>query len=266
MSFSRSALFIFNSFFCLMLLIPHCVLGQDELTYEQYRQLDWAADRLDHLVAFEPLHGESGMYSALGERFGTVLVFKHTVRGAERVWKSNQLSGIPDEVLTADLSGDSLEDAILCRTNNGKIYVWSMDNYTLLWESLAGEYQNIQCFTTMDMDEDASREIVFLADNRIHYVDGETFNKEWSSINTHDATMMRCGDVDGDGQMEVVLNSGQVIDAVSGSIEWEEESFYSIIELLDIDGDGILEIITENGFSGPVKVYDMDYGNEVRFQ
>ena len=252
--------------FLVLLLAPGMTAAQDELSYSQYRSLSWAASRIDHLAAFEPLHGETGMFTALGERFGTVLVFKHTARGAERVWKSNQLSGIPDEVLTADLSGDQLDDVIICRTNTGKVYVWSLEDYTLLWESLPSEYRIVSCFTTMNMDEDRANEIVLLADNKIHYVDGGTFNKEWSSINDYEATMMRCGDVDGDGQMEIVLNSGKVIDSATGSVEWEEEAFFTHIELFDIDGDGMPEVLTENGISGPVKVYDMDYGNEVRFQ
>ncbi len=242
------------------------VLAQQELDYQQYRALSWAADRLDHLAAFEPIHGEEGMFTALGERFGTVIVIKHTANGASRVWKSNQLSGIPDEVLTADLVGDGLDDALICRTNSGKVYVWSLENYALLWESLPSEYRNIACFTTMNMDEDQANEIVLLADNKIVYIDGSTFNKEWTSLTTYDGTMMRCGDVDGDGRVEIVLNTGKVIDSVSGSIEWEEETFFETIELLDIDGDGMPELITENGLSGPVKVYDLDYGNEVRFQ
>ena len=249
-----------------MAVLPNPASAQQELRYEQYKALSWAASRLDHLAAFEPIHGEEGMFTALGERFGTVIVIKHTARGAERVWKSNQLSGIPEEVMAADLDGDSLEDAIICRTNSGKVYVWSMENYTLLWESLPSEYRTISCFTTANMDEDQTNEIVLLADGKIVYIDGGTFNKDWTSLNDFSGTMVRCGDVDGDDRVEIVLNTGQVIDSVSGSIEWEEEPFFKFIELLDIDGDGMPEVLTENGINGPVKVYDMDYGNEVRFQ
>ena len=65
--------------------------AQTELTYEQYRGLAWAADRLDHLAAFEPLQGEVGMYFAVAERFGTVQVYKADGRGVSRVWRSNIL-------------------------------------------------------------------------------------------------------------------------------------------------------------------------------
>jgi hypothetical protein len=241
-------------------------LAQEELTYEQYRALAWAADRLDHAAMFEPIHGEAGMFLVIAERFGTVQVVKLSSRGAQRVWKSIQLSGVPEEVITADLDGDGLEDSILCRTNAGKIYVWAMDGYTLMWESLPGEYQQITCFTTASMDEDPSNEIVLMGDRRVVYVDGVSFNKDWTSINEYDATMVRCGDVDGDGRVEIVLNSGKVLDSVSGDVEWEEQAFFQQIELLDIDGDGMPEVLTENGFGGAMKVFDMDYGNEVRFQ
>lgn len=262
-----------RSLFCgslaLLLLLTATVpvlRAQEELAYEQYRALAWAADRLDHVAMFEPLHGGTGMFLVIAERFGTVQVVKLSARGAERVWKSIQLSGIPDEVITGDLDGDGLEDSIICRTNAGKVYVWSMDGYGLLWESLPSEYQTVSCFTISGMDDDRPNEIVLVADRRVVYVDGVTFNKDWTSINEYDATMVRCGDVDGDGRNEIVLNSGKVLDSVSGDVEWEEQAFFRNIELLDIDGDGMPEVLTENGFGGPVKVFDMDYGNEVRFQ
>jgi hypothetical protein len=248
------------------LMAAGAVLGQQELTYEQYRALAWAADRLDHVSMFEPMDGQTGMYLVIAERFGTVQVVKMTPRGAQRDWKSSQLSGIPEEVITADLNNDGLEDAILCRTSNGKVYVWDMDGYTLLWESLPSEYQQITAFTTASMDEDPPNEIVLIADRRLVYIDGVSFNKDWTSIDEYEATMVRCGDVDGDGRVEVVLNTGKVLDSVSGSVEWEEQTFFQFIELLDIDGDGMPEVLTENGFGGPLKVFDMDYGNEVRFQ
>ncbi len=240
--------------------------AQGELSYVQYRDLSWAADRIDHFAKFEPIHGEEGMFFAIGDRFGTVQVVKMDARGASRVWKSNQLSGVPEEVITADLDGDQLEDTILCRTNSGTVYAWGMDGYNLNWESLPGEYTTVSCFTTANLDDDQANEIVMLADNRIVYVDGSNFSKQFTSINEYQATQIRCGDVDGDNRVEIVLNSGQVLDSNSGDVEWEDETFFGKIELLDIDGDGIPEVLTENPGGGPLKVFDVDYRAEVRFQ
>jgi hypothetical protein len=240
--------------------------AQGELTYSEYRSLAWAADRMDHITMFEPIHGEEGMFLAIAERFGTVQITKMDGNGMSRVWKSIQLSGVPDEVLTADLDGDGLEGGLLCRTNTGKIYVWSLDGYALLWESLPSEYRTITCFTTANVDEDQATEIVMIANNRIVYVDGSTFTKNFTSINEYPATQVKCGDVDGDGRVEVVLNTGQVVDSGSGEIEWEDEPFFGKIELLDINGDGFPEILTENPGNGPMKVFDAGHRFEVRFQ
>jgi len=240
--------------------------AQDELSYVQYRQLSWTADRINHMAKFEPIHGETGMLFAIGERFGTVQIIKMDGRGSQRVWKSNQLSGVPDEVITADMDGDELEDTILCRTSNGKVYAWSMDGYDLVWESVSSEYKDISCFTTANVDDDPANEIVMVADNRVVYIDGVNYSKQFTSIEEYQATQIRCGDVDGDDRVEIVLNTGQILDSVSGVVEWEDETFFGKIELLDIDGDGIPEVLTENPGAGPLKVFDVDFRSEVRFQ
>lgn len=240
--------------------------AQNELSYNQYRDLARASYSLDHLEMFEPLQGEPGMYFAIGERFGTVQVVKIDGRGGERVWRSNQLDGVPVEVIVADLSGDTLDDSLVGRTSTGRVYVWALDGFALRWESLPGEYTQISCFTTANMDDDPAGEIVLLADRKIHYVDGASFSKEFTGINEYSASMMVCGDVDADGRMEIVLNSGQVLDGLTTNIEWEDQTFYSRIQLLDIDADGIPEVLTEDENDGPMKVFDVDYRSEVRFQ
>jgi hypothetical protein len=245
---------------------PGPVRAEGELSYTQYRDLSWAANRMEHVTKFEPIHGEEGMFFAIADRYGTVQVTRMDAQGVQLVWKSIQLSGIPDEVITADLDGDSLDDSLICRTSNGKVYVWGLDGYDLKWESLPSEYRQVICFTTANMDEDQANEIVMVADNRIVYVDGTTFTKSFTSINEYSATQVRCGDVDGDNRIEIVLNTGQVVDSVSGDIEWEDETFFGKIELFDINGDGIPEILTENPGNGPLKVFDAGHRFEVRFQ
>ncbi len=240
--------------------------GKAELSYQQYRQLDWTAKRLAHVAEFEPLNGEAGMYIAIAERFGSIQVIKMTPRGAEQVWKSKTLAGVPEEILVADLSGDGLDDSLICRTANGMVYAWSLDQYTPLWETLTGEYTTISCFTVANLDNDPASEILMIADGKLVQIDGKNFTRDNTSINTFTATQVRCGDVDGDGRNEVVLNSGKVIDPMSGNVEWDDENFYSRIELLDIDGDGMPEVLTENEDGGPLKVFDVDRRSEVRFQ
>ncbi len=240
--------------------------GPDELSYRQYRDLAWCTLRLGHMAQFEPLDGESGMYFAVAERFGTVQVVKMNGHGMEQVWKSKTLSGAPEEILVVDLSGDGMDDSLLCRTANGMVYAWSLEQFQPLWESLTGEYTKISCFTVANLDDDQPSEIAMIADGHLVQIDGQNFTKDNTSIDTYTATQIRCGDVDGDGRNEVVLNSGKVIDPISGNVEWEDENFFSRIELLDIDGDGMPEILTENETGGLFKAFDVDRRSEVRFQ
>ena len=81
-------------------------------------------------------------------------------------------------------------------------------DYALVWESLPGEYQTISCFTTANVDEDAARRDRD-AGRRQHLLRGRRQLHHASSraSATYAATMVRCGDVDGDGRMEIVLNT-----------------------------------------------------------
>ena len=56
-----------------------------------------------------------------------------------------------------------------------------------------------------------------------------------------------------------------MLNASSGEVQWEDEVFGQRIELLDIDGDGVLEVLTESD-GAPLRVYEVDYRKELRFQ
>lgn len=239
--------------------------AQEELSYGQYRRLARNAERLLHATMFEPLEGQPGMYFALGDRFNRVNVYYVTGDGGERIWRSQALAGVVDELLVIDRDGDRLDDALVARTTAGRIYIWSLDEYRLVFESLPGDYQRINCFTAANMDDDPVTELVVNADRRIYYIDGNTGNREFTSLNEHEATEIRCGDVDGDDRVEIVLNTGEVLDGQTGEVEWNDEPFGQRIELLDFDGDGILEVLTESD-GAPLRVFEIDYRQEERFQ
>jgi len=236
----------------------------EDLSFEESQALFLAADRLDKLAVLDPT-GEDpvGMYLVLGERFGLVHVYHLTYRQSEEIWKSKQLDGVVAEVRAGDLDGDGWNEVFLASTSSGMIYVWDAATFVLLFESLPTDYEEVHCFTLGNVDDDEATELIINADQKIHYVDGITFNREWTSLHEYQATRILCGDVDGDRTNELVLTTGQVVDSRSGDIEWEEEVFGSRIELMDMDGDGIPEVLTES--DGTVlKVYDIDHGKEKR--
>ena len=73
---------------------------------------------------------------------------------------------------------------------------------------------------------------------------------------------MALGDVDGDGEEEIVLDTGAVLDKNFRNLEWSVSGgFGERMGLMDMDGDGILEVISQYR-DGSLKIFDVDERNE----
>ncbi len=245
-------------------LLSPAVSALEPLDFWEYTALQRSAHRLDKMALVGSLEDENGVYAVIGDRFGLVRLYYLTHHSSQEIWSSKQLNGVVHEVLVVDLDGDG-SDEIVAWTSSALIYVWDATSRRLRYETLATDFETLHALTVGQVDDDAPYELIVNADNRIYYLDGESFNREWTSLNEFECTRMVCGDVDGDGNRELVLNTGQVLDSRSGDVEWEDEVFGSRIELADIDGDGIPEVLSES--DGTVlKVYDVDHRKEKHLQ
>lgn len=234
--------------------------AQQPLPYWDYQSAMQAAYYLDHVTTVDTLEDEFGPFLALGDRFGLVRLIQLVAGQSRDVWTSKQLTGAVIEVLSADLDGDD-QNEIIAWTGSGILYVWSSADRRLRWESLNNDFREIHCVSLGQVDDDAPLEIVVNADQHLHYIDGLTFNREWTSPMEYEAGRLAVGDVDGDGTAEIVLNTGQVVDVRSGDVEWAGEVFGSRIMLLDMDGDGIPEVLSES--DGTVmRIFDVDHQRE----
>ncbi|HPF35864.1 MAG TPA: hypothetical protein P5571_10035 [Candidatus Krumholzibacteria bacterium] len=248
----------------LLLAVAVPALAQRPLDYWDYTAAMRAAERLDHLCAVASLEDPSGPVLAVGDRFGLVRLLRLVDGQTRQLWVSKQLRGQVMEVLAADLDGDD-RDELVAWTDSGNIYLWSAHEQRLLWESLTNDYNQITAVALGQVDDDEPLEIVVNADNRIHYVDGQSYTRQWTSPYEYTATRLRVGDVDGDGESELVLSTGQVVGARNGDVEWDSEVFGTRLELLDIDADGIPEILAEND-GALMRIYDADVQREKQLQ
>ncbi len=246
------------------LCLAAAVASAAELGYWEYLAVMRVCERLDHVSCIESLEDANGPYIVIGDRFGLVRIVHITGDGSQDIWSSKQLNGIIQEVLVADLDGDG-GDEVIAWSTSAIVYVWSSTDRELRYETLQNEFQIIHSLAVGNVDDDEQLEILVNADDHIYYLDGISFNREWTSLQEYQATRMAVGDVDGDGTQEIVLNTGQIIDARGGDVEWEDEVFGARIELVDMDGDGIPEVLTESD-GGMLKIYDVDTRREKHLQ
>ena len=238
--------------------------AQQPLPFWDYQSAMRAAYYFDHITTVDTLEDELGPYLAMGDRYGLVRLMQLVAGESRQVWTSKQLTGAVLEVLSADLDADG-QDEIIAWTGSGVLYVWSSTDRRLRWESLNNDFRVIHCIGIGQVDDDPALEIVVNADQHLHYVDGRSFNREWTSTMEYEAGRLVVGDVDGDSTAEIVLNTGQVVDVRSGDVEWEDEVFGSRIVLLDMDGDGIPEVLSESD-GAVMRIFDVDNHREKTLQ
>ena len=240
------------------LIVSTGASAQSDLDYWQILAMDKAAFRI-FPMALLPVTEEPGQILIYGDRYGYARAVQMTGSDAIEIWRSRILDGIPRQIFVEDLNGDGRVEIIVL-TQNGRIYIFD-EQFNERWKNLREDYNVILAMTIANMDDDPAYELVFIGDQQLIYVDGQEFLREFASNQTYIATDLAVGNVDSDPALEVVLNTGTVIDAVRGEPDWLAEPFGTIIELLDIDGDGIQEII---GYSigEALRIFDADEQQE----
>ncbi len=232
---------------------------------EPIHAVDRVAFGLQRGTVFEVPGDDTNRFLVLGDRFARLSVYRIGA-GSERgrIWSSRALDGNVEEVLVADLDGDGGIDHLVCRTPR-RLYAFDIrDQFRNTFESMPNMFRAVGPFTVADVDGDPQHEIIVAADGQIHYVDGSSFLREWTSMDRFQVRRIRAGDVDGDRRAELVLDTGQVLGAGTGREEWQAQSAFGLqFELIDLDGDGIPEIVGE-GPGQPLRMWDASTRRELR--
>lgn len=196
----------------------------------------------------------------LADEFGYVNVLKPTKRGFKRDWKSFHLGGTVKGLYIHDLAQDGVLKLIV--NTSDRIFVFDAHSHALLWESVESDFTDITAIALGQFDQsDPQDELLILAGGVLLIYDGVGYNREWEGTEPITAQEMVVGDVDGDNDDEVVMNTGVVFGALSHTIEWQTEDFGTRLGLIDIDDDGILEVVGE-GTGGKLRVFDIDKRQE----
>ncbi len=146
-------------------------------------------------------------------------------------------------IRVAEATGDKRNDLVVT-TRRGDLFVMNTENMEDVWRLAEGYFSTITDFTVADVEGDAVPEIILLADDRLVIFAGNSETELFRSSDEYKASTIRVADVDADGQLEIILDTGQVLDARFRQLEWEFETPFGLpMDILDLDGDGKLEIV-----------------------
>jgi hypothetical protein len=171
-------------------------------------------------------------------------------------WETTNLGSRVTSLFVKDLYQDG-GDYLVIATAGGRILIYEMENYELIWENLQDRFDKIECMVSANIDQDVQHELIFIADSYLYIYDCLNKSLEWQSQNGYSAQEILVADVDDDEQDEIILNTGIIFDSRFYNIELQaENSFGDRMSLIDINNDGFPEIVGElSNFS--LRIFDV---------
>jgi hypothetical protein len=212
-----------------------------------------AAGRFDAVSAFRNrIDGKTKL--AFGTESGYLHIMNLGVAGPELEWQSPFLGSPVRGVLVRDFKGVGATE-ILVYTVGGRMVVLEMGGYSVVRENSAFDMPKISCVVAEQLDDDPALELLVCGGGIFLVYDAATLFKEWQAGEAVPGEWLAVGDVDGDGEPDVVLNSGYVLEARFFRVKNRLGHLGHRLEILDVDGDGVEEILAERE-DGSIAIYD----------
>ena len=115
-----------------------------------------------------------------------------------------------------------------------------------------------------DVDSDGISDLVLqLSGGEIIVLDTQTFTVTNTFSVSGTSGGLAVGNLDNDPSLEIVAG-GEVLDGVTGEVQWQNSSLYGMIEIGDVNNDGINEILRSNYWTG-LSSYDLGTKTEIKF-
>ncbi|MCU0611957.1 MAG: hypothetical protein MUE60_09240 [Candidatus Eisenbacteria bacterium] len=189
----------------------------------------------------------------------------HRLEGTPGALRETKQVGVPSSVRAigaADLDGRGAIEVVVV-TDDGQLSIYDGLSLGAVWRSSDDRYSRPLAMAVANVDQDPPLEILLLADERLVIYDGSTHFKEWTSPEVITATDLLVADVDGDGEVEIVLSSGVVLSTVFFQTEWDAgEPFGRELFLLDMEGDSTPEIVAR-GETGTLRIFSVKDRREI---
>ncbi len=163
----------------------------------------------------------------------------------------------------ADLNGDGHPDIVFSKGDK----ILFIDGVTkTTFASLSNKGVATQALSIADIDRDGILDLVLLkaaplsgATQLLEVYNAKTRAFEWSldllANANSSAQALTIGNVDNDAALEIITNTGYVIDGKTHAIEWSYPAFGFSVCTGDIDGDGVDEIVALQDHDGRALVY-----------
>jgi outer membrane protein assembly factor BamB len=191
---------------------------------------------------------------------GLVLVYRPYTYSPLALAKLNLPSGATlRQALVTDIVGDAKQE-LLVWTSNGELIAYNIPQFSQVWRyqlSETGDEFYTPSILVAQVDDDPAQEIIVSSG---YVIDPLLRTEQWR-YNDGFGTVIRAGDVDGDGRQEIVGMSDwsyiTAFDADVQSPKWQiTTADNDTIELADVVGDALPEILLGEGQWGSIQVYD----------
>jgi hypothetical protein len=209
-----------------------------------------------------PLSDGEGWGVIYADTYGKLHVLRYTEKGWRLEWELTNLGAKIANFLVEDIDDDGILELVVA-TVNGRILIYSMEDYSYIWENLEMRFENIRTMEIANIDADPQPEFIIIAQGYLHIVDSLNKGRQWTSTRQFDATEIIVENVDKDDQLEIILNTGVVLDSrfFNVEVEWDKP-FGERIIVCDMNNDGYPEVVGE--FSDySLRIFDVYAEREV---